>query len=161
MIAEDGDTVERWSAIVARRALPVLLVGFAAVVPGCTSLRNEWSDKHGGPDVDSEVKAAVQEVLPESMEVVVGSHKNGFSQEMNVDVTLPNPSFGADALVATVRAICGAAELTDVVYLEVTDGAAGSHMDLAALVRARLPNLSTPYDPTQVQIEVEEDCAGL
>lgn len=144
-----------------RARLLVALILLEMTQAGCAALRNEWSGKHGGPDVDSEVRTAVEQALPLSTDVSVSSHKNGFSQEMNVAVTLANPSFDADALIATARAICEAVELTDVVYLEVTDGSADTHLDLAALVTAHLPDLNTPYDPTQVQIEVDGDCTGF
>ncbi len=144
-----------------RVSLIVALAVLTMTLAGCAALRNEWSDKHGGPDIDGRVRAAVQDALPASAEVSVSSHKNGFSQEMDVDVTLADSSFDADDLVAITRAVCEAVEATDVVFLRVADGSLGSRLDLEALVTAQFPDLDTPYDPTQVQLQVEEDCAGI
>lgn len=144
-----------------RRALgPVVALGvLVAVLSGCAALRNEWSAKHGGPDVDGEVRAAVRDALPAATEVDVGSRKNGFAQEMTVAITLPAASYDAEALLATARAVCAAVDLTDTVFVEVADASAGRRLDLAPLVPGT--PLDTPYDTTAARIEVADDCPAL
>ncbi|MEV4999615.1 hypothetical protein [Nocardioides sp. LML1-1-1.1] len=144
-----------------RRALaPVAALGvLVAALSGCAALRNEWSGKHGGPDVDGEVRAAVSGALPDATGVAVRSQKNGFAQEMTVAITFPSATFEAEALLATARAVCGAVDRTDTVFVEVADAPTGHPLDLAPLV-AGTP-LDTPYDPTAVRIEVTDDCPAL
>lgn len=143
-----------------RATLAALLV-VTLPLTGCAALRNEWSGKHGGPDIDAEVRTAVRNALPKATDVSVGSHKNGFTQEMDVEVTYPDGTFDQDDLLTAARAICGAATLTDDVFLEVTDGSTRTALDLASLASGDAAALDTPYEPTQVQIEVEGDCPEL
>lgn len=143
-----------------RHIIVVLLVACTVALTGCNALRDEWSDKQGGPDVDAQVQAAVEDVLPAAESVTVGSRKDGFSQVVNVGITLPDEEYDAADLTATVAAICDTVANTDDVFVEVTDGRSGEAITLTDLVADTLPALDTPYDPTEVHIEVEDDCVA-
>jgi hypothetical protein len=143
-----------------RRRLALGTVLLMTATSGCTVLRNEWSNKDGDSGNDDRVREAVEQALPDAEEVTVTSGNDGFVQETQVDVTLPDASFDADDLVATARAICDAVELTDAVFVEVIDGSTDTLLDLEGIV-ALVPALDAPYEPTEVQIEVEDDCPDL
>ncbi|MFD6176267.1 MULTISPECIES: hypothetical protein [unclassified Isoptericola] len=145
-----------------RTATLALVAGGAFLLSGCNAPADEISGKRGDAPPEDAVAAAVDAALPDADTVDVGSHKNGFAQQMSVDVFQPGPAVDADTLRTVVDAVCSSVFLTDDVALQFfQDAEDGGRIPFDAAWDDAYPEVTPLWtsDGTAV-FAVDEVCGG-
>ena len=131
----------------------------ATSLSGCAALDNEIKGIQGQDTGYSQIKPAIEEILPAGAKVTTGTNKNGFSQDLSVIVEVTDPNIVTPELIETVSgSICSTDYDFSYLKLMVINLTDETKINITSIVQEQNPDTKVLGEPDYAYVQQESLC---
>lgn len=139
--------------------LALALTISATSLSGCAALGNEIKGIQGQDTGYSQVKPAVEEILPAGARVTTGTNKNGFSQDLRVMIEVTDPNVVTPELIEAIGdSICSTDYDFSYLKLMVINSTDETKVNITSIAQEQNPDTEVLGDPDYAYVRQEILC---